>query len=115
MKIVVEFNKEEKDAIVNAMEIQYESDKNETFSGKFGNFVYDKEKGFELNLESAFIIAYTKLIKSAVHLLKAFFSSVESFSDTWFDDIKHETESDDEEKKEEELICPVKRLEPEDN
>lgn len=117
MKIKIEFEKKEKIEIINALECPLLEDKKEGCKGKFGSFIYDPEGNIDIELKTEFILAYTSVIKSAMGLIKSFIATIEIFTTSWLEDIepiKFEEEKENT-KTEEDLICPVERINKENS
>ena len=118
MKIKIEFEQKEKIEIASALEcpLTEKLDKKEGTKGKFGSFIYDPEGSIDIELKTEFILACTSVIKSAVGLIKSFVATIEVFTKSWLEDIERiNFEEETDTKSEEDLICPVERINKENS
>lgn len=105
MKLVIEFSKAEKQAVVDAFELNLdqEQDKSCQISGKFGKITYRKNRSLEVDFEEGYIVEYSKIIKSFVTMLKSIAQMIVNLQDNWLEDPVVEEIEDD-------LICPVEKI-----
>lgn len=118
MKIKIEFEQKEKIEIASTLECPLTEDKKEGTKGKFGSFIYDPKGSIDIELKTEFILAYTSVIKSAVGLIKSFVATIEVLTKSWLEDIERinfEEEKETDTKSEEDLICPVERINKENS
>ncbi len=116
MKIKIEFEQKEKIEIASTLECPLTEDKKEGTKGKFGSFIYDPKGSIDIELKTEFILAYTSVIKSAVGLIKSFVATIEVLTKSWLEDIERiNFEEETDTKSEEDLICPVERINKENS
>ena len=106
MKLVIEFSKAEKQAVIDAFELNLdqEQDKSYQISGKFGKITYRKNRSLEVDFVEGYFVEYSKIIKSFVTMLKSIAQMIVNLQDNWLEDPVVEEIEDD-------LICPVEKIE----
>ena len=96
MKIRVEFNEVEKQAIMAATECNNNSDVDEKVKGGFGIFEYNsKENYIDIKLAENFILDTATFINRYIEIIKSFINLSNDFISKWFklEDEKFEDES----------------------
>lgn len=92
MRIRIEFGKEEKEVIMDAIDQQHETDIAEEVVGKFGRFSYDPKGFIDINLTTDFIKAVVKLISTFMAFIMSFVDTCESFCKEWFSEEQEQEE-----------------------
>lgn len=108
MKIRVEFNAEEKVALLNALEVTGK-DESEEVTGNFGSLKYDHEKDYiEINLKTVFIQASSNLIGICINTIKSLINSFKMFELTWLKDQVSTTDNSNMSKEDRDNINEMK-------
>lgn len=100
MKITISFEKEEKEAFIDAVSSIQDSvveNKDQHYAGKFGEYKYDTESNeFVLDLKTDFVKDSIKLFVNYFNIIKAFAENYMTFLVSWFDDVKDMNEDSEE-------------------
>lgn len=95
MKIRIEFNKTEKEAMVNSISLPevnmseaLEDDRDVKVKGKFGFIDYRKDRYIEINLQEAFFTSYCGLLGKVCGIVYDMAKLYMDFIMDWFDDVE---------------------------
>jgi len=91
MKITIDFTSEEKRMMMEFVEEDPTTDVKETITGKFGHIKYDGLNKIDMEISNECIKSLLDTVaKPAVQMVKAMISMYKAWTNTWFNDLKHE-------------------------
>ena len=90
MKIKIEFTKEERNAVIETLELSKEVESDSTnCRGSFGEFDYDSQDNkIEIDLVPDMFIGYLKIISNLIKPFKQYIEFLYSCLSKWFDDAE---------------------------